>query len=266
MRIRTVLLAMLLALTVACSGGSSTSTNSVVSGAYEFVVTSNVTGSTTLVEANLAANGNQSSATGPSRVQILSLEKKNWYVNGVCPGGTPGQNSVSANVTRSNIALTFDQGGNSLPGQGVLAGTTITGNYSVTGSTCPDLIGEVNLGFPSGSDSGGFVGNQVPELAGTFSGTLNLTTGTHDAALALTEGANQTLTVSAQLNGPVDNGTFPLTGSAVGNIMFVSGPVNGTTLSLFGYFDRAGAYTGIPKSMLVFDYDTLGEIGVLVSQ
>jgi hypothetical protein len=48
--------------------------------------------------------------------------------------------------------------------------------------------------------------------------------------------------------------------------MFVSGPVNGTTLSLFGYFDRAGAYTGIPKSMLVFDYDTLGEIGVLVSQ
>jgi hypothetical protein len=110
------------------------------------------------------------------------------------------------------------------------------------------------------------VGNQVPDLAGTFSGTLTLINGTHNAALALTEGTNQTLTVSAQLNGPADNGTFPLTGSAVGNIMFVSGSVNGQMLSLFGYFDRAGMYTGVPDSMLVFDYNTLAEIGVLVSE
>jgi hypothetical protein len=265
MRIGTISLAMLLALITSCGGGS-TSTNSAVSGAYEFQVTSNVTGSTTLVEANLAASGNQSSATGPSQVQVLTIENKTWYVNGICVGDTPGQNSVTATVKGSNIALTFDQGGNSLPGQGGLVGTTITGSYSVTGSSCPDLTGDYLLGIPPGTDFGGFVGNQVPALAGTFSGTLNLTNGTHNGALTLTEDTNQTLTVSAQLNGPVDNGTFPLTGSAVGNVMFVAGSVNGQTLSLFGYFDRAGAYTGIPNSMLVFDYDTLSEIGVLVSQ
>ena len=67
------------------------------------------------------------------------------------------------------------------------------------------------------------------------------------------------------LTGPVNNGTFTLTGSAVGNVMFVSGSVNGQTLSLLGYFDRTGAYTGMTNSMLVFDYDTTTEIGLLAN-
>lgn len=263
MGIRTIGLALLLLITMSCSG-SNKLTSAGVSGAYEFVVTSNITGGVTLVETNLTAAGNQSSATGPSQVQILTLEQKTWYVNGVCAGATPGQNSVTASLTGGNIALTFDQGGNSLPGQGVLTGTTITGNYSVTGSPCPDLVGSIT--FPPGFDSGGIVGTPVPQLAGTFSGPLNLATGTHNAALTLSEASNQTLTVSTQLNGPVDNGTFPLSGSAVGNVMFVSGPVNGQTLNLFGLYDRAGTYTGLPNSMLVFNYDTLAEVGVLVSQ
>ncbi len=256
-------LAVLLGLMMtACGGNSKSTTNSVVSGAYEFVVTSTVTGGTTFVEANMTANGNQSVANGPTQAQILTLENKNWYVNGICPGATPGQNSVTANVTASNIDLTFSQGGNPLPGQGVLTGATVTGSYSVTGSKCPDLIGSITV--PPGTDFGGFVGNRVPDLAGTFSGALSLTNGTHNAALTLTEGTNQVLTVSAQLNGPADNGTFPFTGSAVGNVMFVSGSVNGQALSWFGYYDRSGTYTGIPNSMLVFDYGTLAKIGLLI--
>jgi len=265
MRMCSISLALLLVLTMACGGGSSTLTSgSGVSGAYEFVVTSSVTGSVTLVEANLAANGSQSSATGPSQVQILTLENKSWYVNGACPGETPGQNSVAANVSGSNIALTFNEGGSVFPGQGVLVGTTITGNYSVTGSKCPSLIGLI--GFPSGSDSGGFVGNQVPDLAGTFSGSLNLTDGIDNAALTLMESTNHVLTVSAELKGPQNNGTFTLTGSAVGNVMFVSGSVNGHTLSFFGYFDRTGTFSGMTNSILVFDYDTLANIGLLIKQ
>jgi len=263
MRVRTILLAALPVLTVACSGNSKL-TNPPVSGSYEFVVSSNVTGGVTLVEANLAANGSQSNASGPSQVQILTLENKIWYVNGVCPGSTPGQNSVAASVSGNSIALAFNEGGNALPGQGSVTGTTIAGNYSVTGSTCPVLQGLT--GFPPGFDSGGFVGNQVPNLTGTFSGSLNLPNGTDNAALTLTENPDQTLTVSAELTGAVDNGTFTLTGSAVGNVMFVSGSVSGTPLTLFGYFDRTGTYTKMPYSLLVFDYDTQVNAGLLIGQ
>jgi hypothetical protein len=265
MRMRTVSLALLLVLATGCSGHSGTPTSSSeVAGAYEFVVTSNVTGGTTLVEANMAANGNQSSATGPSQVQVLTVEKKNWYVNGACPGATPGQNSVAASISGSDLALIFNEGGNLLPTQGVLTGTTITGNYSVTGSNCPDLTG--SIGIAPGTDYGGFVGNLVPDLAGTFSGYLTLNDGTDNVALTLTQGTNYALTVVAELTGPVNNGTFTLTGSAVGNVMFVSGSVNGQTLSLFGYFDRTGAFTGMTNSILVFDYVTLADIGLLVNQ
>jgi hypothetical protein len=255
---------MVVAGTNGCSSGKSTLTTKAVSGAYEFVVTSNVTGGVTLVEGNLAANGNQSSASGPSQVQVLTLENKVWYVNGVCPGATPGQNSITASLARNNVGLTFDVGGNHLPGQGVQTGTTLAGNYSISGSNCPDLQG--NIGFPSGSDSGGFAGNEVPNLAGTFSGVLNLPNGNDNAALTLSENSDQSLTVSAVLTGPVDNGTFTLTGSAVGNIMFVSGSVSGQNLSLFGYFDRAGTYTKMANSLLVFDYDTFANVGLLVGQ
>lgn len=265
MKVCTIPLGVLLVLTTACGGGNSTSTSpSTVSGAYEFVVTSDVTGGVTLVEANLAASGNQSSASGPSQVQILTLENKNWYVNGVCPGATPGQNSLAANVSGSNVALTFNEGGNALPGQGVLTGATITGDYSITGSQCPDLVGGIE--YPPGYDFGGFVGNLVPEVAGTFSGSLNLPEGTDNAAFTLSEGTDNTLTISAQLNGPADNGTYTLTGSAVGNVMFVSGLVNGQAVTFLGYYDRVGAFTGMSNSILVFDYDTLTKVGLLIEQ
>jgi len=263
MRMRTILLALLLVFTMACSGSNKLN-NPPVSGAYEFIVTSNVTGAVTLVEANLAANGNQSSASGPSQVQILSLQKKIWYVNGVCAGATPGQNSLTANVSGNNVALAFNEGGFGFPGQGVLTGATIAGNYTVAGSACPDLTGIT--GFPSGYDSGGFVGNQVPALSGTFSGTLTLPNGVENAAFTFTENTDHSLTVSAQLTGPIDTGTFSFTGSAVGNIMFVSGSLNGQNFSFLGYFDKPGAYTGMPNSLLVFDYGTLAESGLLLAQ
>ena len=263
MRMRTVLLALLLAFTMACSG-SNKLINPPVSGAYEFAVTSNVTGAVTLVEANLAANGNQSSGSGPSQVQILTLQKKIWYVNGVCASATAGQNSLSADVSGNNVALTFNEGGYQFPGQGVLMGASITGNYTVTGSSCPDLMG--NTGFPSGYDAGGFVGSPVPALSGTFSGTLTLPNGVENAALTLTENADYSLTVSTQLTGPVYNESLTLTGTAVGNIMFVSGSLDAHPLSLVGYLDRPGAYTGMPNSLLVFDYATLTDTGLLLAQ
>lgn len=257
-------LALPLLLTLACGGSSSLKPTGGVSGAYEFVVTSNVTGAVTLVEANLAANGNASGANGASQVQILTLLQKTWYVNGVCAGPTPGQNSVTANLSGTNLALLFNEGGSSVAGQGTLTGTTITGNYSITGSTCLALQGVT--GFPAGYDSGGFVANLVPNLSSTFTGTLNLPNGTDNAAFTLSQNSDHSLNLSAQLTGPIDNGVFTLTGSAVGNVMFVSGTVSGNPLTLFGYFDRSGTYTKFPNSLLVFNYVTLTEAGLLLGQ
>jgi hypothetical protein len=238
--------------------------NANVSGAYEFVVTSNVTGGVTLVEADLAANQDQSGATGAKQVQVLTFEQKNWYVNGICPGSTPGQNSVAARTSNNSVSLKFNEGGNAFSGQGVLNGTTINANYSISNSSCPDLTGLT--GFPRGTDSGGIVGNQVAKLAGTYSGTLNLPDGTDNAALSLSENPDLSLAVSAALTGPVDNGTFAFSGAAVGNMVFVSGSVNGQTVNLLGYYDRAGTYTKMPNSLLVFNYATGDIAGLLLGQ
>ena len=263
MAFRSSVLILMSLLTLSC-GSSNHLTSSAVGGAYEFAVTSNVTGGVTLIEANLSVAGNQSVATGPNQVQILTLQNKIWYVNGVCPGSDPGRNDVTANVGGSNVALTFNEGGNTLPAQGVLTGTTITGNYSVSGSSCAALQGQT--GYPAGFDSGGVVGNQVPSLSGTFSGTLSLPNGTDNAAFTLTENSDHTLTVSALLRGNGDNGTFTFTGAGIGNVMFATGSVNGTPLHLFGYFDRAGTYTKMPNSLLVFNYDTQTSSGLLLGE
>lgn len=236
-----------------------------VAGAYEFVVTSNVTGGSTLVETNLVANGSQSSASGPSQVQILTHENKIWYVNGVCAGAAPGQNTLATNLTgNKRIAVTFNQGGNTLAGLGTITGTTIVGNYSVSNSKCPDLVGVE--GFPPGFDSGGFTGNPVPVPAGTFSGVLNLPNGVDNATITLVQNSDHSLTVPVTLTGIVDDGNFAFSGSAVGNAIFVSGSVNGTVLSWLGYVDDTGRFTGTPNSVLIFDYNTQAIAGLLLKQ
>jgi hypothetical protein len=265
----TLILALaLLVFVLACGNAHSSLSSGTVSGAYEFVITSNVTGGVTLVETNLSASGNQMSASGPAQVQILTLEKKIWYLNGVCADSTPGQNSVAASLSGSNLAVMFNEGGYQLPAQGVITGTQMTGNYSISGSSCPDLIGSPSSvpPIPAGVDQGGFVGSEVSNLAGTYSGTLNLPDGTDNATVSLAESSGGSLNANISLTGIVDNGTFSFTGSAVGNVMLVTGTVNQQSLTLFGYFDRAGTYTGFPDSLLIFNYGRLTNAGLLLGQ
>jgi hypothetical protein len=105
---------------VGCGGGSSGSGS--ISGPYEFVATSNTTsGWTTLIEANLSANGAQTSATGPNQVQTATRLNGVWYVNGdgQCPYSLPGQNSIGGTVSGNNITLTFTKGGTFLRVRGL---------------------------------------------------------------------------------------------------------------------------------------------------
>lgn len=251
-----VSLVLVLLLAVGCGGGSSSAGS--ISGPYEFVATSNTTsGWITLIEANLSSNGAQSSANGPNQVQTATRLNGVWYVNGdgECPNPSPGQNSLTGMASGNNVTLTFNEGGNIYTGQGTMNGSTISGTYSGTNSNC--------------SDSGTFVGSQVPSLAGTFSGTLNFPSGSDVVTATLTEGTGNSLTVQTTIAG-ADNGTFTFSGSAIANVMFVSGSVNGNEFSLFGYFDSSGTYTGAAKSIQVFDDNAADGVyanyGLLVKQ
>jgi hypothetical protein len=158
---------------------------------------------------------------------------------------------VSGTASGNSLSVTFNEGGNIFSGQGTVNGTTISGSYSGTSADC--------------ADSGSFTGSQVPNLGGTFSGTLAFPSGTDNVTATLTEGGNYSLTIQTTLSG-TDNGDFTFSGSAVANVAFVSGSIDGTIFSLFGYFDKTGTYTGTPNSMAVFDYDTLDYEGLLIEQ
>jgi hypothetical protein len=252
----------ILVLAIGCGGGSSTNGNNNsgspqgISGAYEFVAKSNTTnGATTLIEADLSANGAQSSASGSSQVQTATNVNGTWFVNGDCSSPSPGQNSITGTVTGSNITLTFNEGGNVFTGQGTVSGSAVSGTYSGSNPNC--------------SDSGTFTGTQVANLAGTFSGTLNFPSGQDQVTATLTEGSGNSLTVQTTLVG-ADNGNFIFSGSAVANVLFVSGSVNGNPFALFGYFDSSGIYTGTPNSIDVFDDNLVNGVyanyGLLVKQ
>lgn len=255
--VMSVSVALALLFTIGCGGGSSSSSSGGssnnpgssqgISGVWEFVATSTL-GSTTLIEADISANGSQSSASGPNEVQTATYSNGLWYVNGACSSASPGQNSVSGTVTGNSISVTFNEGGNIFTGQGTVSGTTISGSYSGTSPDC--------------SSSGTFTGTQVPNLSGTFSGTLGFPSGSDQVTATLTESSSYSLTVQTTLSG-ADNGNFVFSGSAVANVMFVSGSVNGKAFSLFGYFDRSGQFTGTPNSIAVFDYNTLAYVGLL---
>lgn len=229
------------------------------------MITSNVTGGITLVEANLSGNGTQKAASGPAQVQILTLENKIWYLNGICAGSSPGDNSVNANVNNSgSFSVTFDEGGNAITGQASLLGSTISGSYALTGSSCPDLVG--NLGYPNGYDTGGFTGTPVPSITGNFAGSLNLPEGAENTLLSIQSNPDQTVTIQASLTGESESGVFTFSGPLTGNVMLVSGTINGTTRTWLGLYDSTGRFTGTANSVLIFDYDVSAKAGLLLKQ
>lgn len=231
-------------LLVGCGGGSSNNNSSNssggqgIAGAWEFQAKSSTDGSTTLIEADISASGSQSSASGASQIQTATNSGGTWYVNGACPSTSPGQNSMTGTVNGNSVSLTFNEGGNTFTGQGTLSGNSVSGTYSGTNANC--------------SDSGTFTGTTVPNLAGTFSGVLSFPGGADNVTATLAENNNYGLTVQTTLSG-ADNGSFTFSGSAVANVMFVSGTVNGNAFSLFGYFDNSGEFNGTPNSISVFD-------------
>ena len=159
-------------------------------------------------------------------------------------------------VSGSNITFTFNEGGNIFTGEGTLNGTTISGTYSGSNPNC--------LVSP---DSGKFTATKVSGLGGTFSsGTFISSAGSYSdqVTATLNGGSNNSLTMQFTFSGP-DVGTYQFSGSAIGNVAFISGIMNGSAVSLFGYFDSSGTYTGVPNSIAVFNLGN-AYVGLLVKQ
>jgi hypothetical protein len=248
-----------LLLTACGSGGNRTGPSATpgqgISGPWEFVAQSNSSGAITLVEADITANGTQSTASGPSQIQTATDSAGTWYVNGACVSESPGQNSLTGTVTGTSIALGFNEGGNLYTGDGTLSDNAISGTYSGNSGNC--------------SDTGTFTATLVPSLSGNFAGTLNFPEGTDSVVASLTESSNYSLSVQTTLSG-ADTGAFTFSGSAVANVLFVSGTVNGNAFSLFGYFDSSGRFNGTPNSIAVYSDVPVGNYypfyGLLVQQ
>jgi hypothetical protein len=253
---------LVLTLCIGCGGGlqSSQKTSTAQTpfqGSWEFVAVSTVdpppATSVRLIEANLTQAGSQINSTQGAAAYYNSTGS----VPPVQPCGGDGCiTSITGTANDSSLSFsgTLDKCHAtpcSIQGQGVLTGTTISGTWTASG-----------LDVGSSPDAGTFTATVVPKLSGTYAGTLTTcvthgsigctTFGSDNVSAAFSEGSADSLTVTATLSG-TDNGAFALTGSTVGNIFLVSGTISGQSVSLSGYYDQTGQYTGVKNSIEVFD-------------
>jgi len=92
------------------------------------------------------------------------------------------------------------------------------------------------------------VSNLVPN--GTYSGFFSggsLPVG--NIVLTINSGTNYQLSASITVNG---SGPYTLTGQLVGNILLLSGTVEGNPVSFQMYYDGTGSFTGVANSLTVF--------------
>jgi hypothetical protein len=256
---RLLIVGLLLFLT-GCGSSDTTTTPTTpippVGGAWEITAKSGPqVGYSTLIEANLqqtAATGTTETATitatGDDQLVLIGQHPSGgFYFGGLCPGATV--EDISGTLSTSNsLLLTLTEGGAvyTLTGTANNSGQSMLGTYAFTSGSC--------------RDSGTFSGVQVPALAGTYGGVLNLTNGNSDNATAtLTEGDPSSFTVNLILTGD-DNTTITLTGFVVGNLFSVQGTLNGQAVSYYGY------YSVIQKAVYMLDATTDAQIGTLFAQ
>ena len=222
-------LLILLELLLGCGGGSSSSTTTTatipqIAGSWEITMQSvEQPGYSTLIETNMQQSSGTLSASGGNQIMLIGEHPSGGlYFGGNCsPVGT---NTFTGTVSSSNavtITLTENATVYTLTGTVTGTGKTMTGTYKFQSGTC--------------QDSGTFVGQQVAQISGTYSGTLNLANASDSASAVMSEvpgGFTETLTLAG-----VDNETDILTGFVVGSVFSVQGTVEGQSISYYGYYD-----------------------------
>jgi hypothetical protein len=137
---------------------------------------------------------------------------------------------VSGSISGNSVTLTWNT---STTFQGTLnPNGSISGTTNNNGATNTFTAQPVSSLVPNGTYSGTF--------SEGFSGNIVLTTNSE---------ANYQLAGTMTVDG---NGPYSLTGQLLGNILLLSGTVEGTPASFQMYYDATGSITGVASSITVF--------------
>lgn len=196
----------------------------------------------TFIEFNLNQTGSTLSA---SKVAIMNVKfngSPGDYTNASWSpqNCVPGPYSLTGTVSAPNkMSFTLQETGGQITGTATEGGSTLSGTYN--DPAC------------SGS-SIAFTAGQALTLAGKYSNTCSFNPcGTADPSLTLqvTQDSSYHLTVKGS---DTADGSFTLTGTAIGSSMWVSGVISGQNVSWYGWH-----YAALDKNLqeiFVIDADT----------
>jgi len=235
-----------LLLCAGCGGTKSTQTpppppnGTLASGLWQFNQDQGTCGASqlncgTLLDFNLSKNGTQISTVGSTSCVNYGVNQPPYSSPSDLEfvGGANGEfscGSVSGSISGNSVALTWGQ---FVTFQGTLnQDGSISGTTSNNGVTNTFTAKPVSILVPNGTYSGTF--------SEGFSGNIVLTTNSE---------ANYQLAGTMTVDG---NGPYSLTGQLLGNILLLSGTVEGTPASFQMYYDATGSITGVANSITVF--------------
>jgi len=254
--IKVALLVWLIALAGSCGSGASNNhgnnnSPSLTPGPWEI----SINGST-LIDANLlmCQSGCRTVSTSNPPYLMGAAPGTGQEYQGLSPSNEAQALTLSGTIQGSSIALDFSEtncpcgtwdwhlvGAISADGNGISGTATFNGNSA--GATA---FSGVALGTnPNSSYSGSFA---LFDVNGTQLGT-----DTAQLALVLGSAANGYGTSATLMLSGTDSGVYALSGSQDGKTLLLSGTINGQSVSLVGYYDSTGSYTGTPGSLLVFE-------------
>jgi hypothetical protein len=229
-----VLAVLLLLVLTGCGGGSSSNSQNTptipqMAGSWEIVANSNspVSGTAaqqTFIETVISQNSGNWQGNSTQLIGVQFFQAANDFYNfGYQIGGFCGASSanLTGTVSATNaVTFTLNEGGIVFTGAGALGSDgSISGSYAGGSNGC--------------LDSGTFVAKQTKPLSGTFSHNYN---GDPTLLISLNEGTATPPAVPSLTATGSDstNGSFTLTGSAVGNAGVVSGTVSGQSVTYYG--------------------------------
>jgi hypothetical protein len=227
----------ILLLCAGCGGTKSTQTpppnGTLASGAWQFNQ-SQPSNEGTLLDFNLSQSGTQISAVGSTSCFDYGVNQPPYSgpggLEGVVMDGAPTCGGVSGSISGNSVTITWN------------TYTTFTGTLNSNGS----ITGTTSNNGATNSFTASPVSSLVPN--GTYSGTFSEGF-SGDIVLTTNREANYQLAGTITVNG---NGPYNLTGQLLGNILLLSGTVEGIPASFQMYYDSTGSITGVAKSINVF--------------
>jgi hypothetical protein len=234
---------LLLVLMLGCGGastsGSSSSTTpppngSLASGAWQFNNSQGQSSSEgTLLDFNLSQSGTTISVTGSTSCFDYGVNQPPYSgpggLEGVTISGAPTCGGVSGSMSGKTVTIIWN------------TNTTFTGTLNANGS----ITGTSNNGITNNFTASP-VSSPVPN--GTYSGTFSEGF-PGDIVLTTSSGTNYQLTGTMTVSG---SGPYSLTGQLLGNILLLSGTVEGQPASFQMYYDATGSLTGTAHSITAF--------------